>query len=304
MTKLIAITGPTASGKTEIAIKLAQKISGEIISADSRLVYKDFNIGTAKPDENELSKATHHLIDIVSPQEDFTVEKYVKTAEILINEIYQRGNIPIICGGTGFYIKSLLEGLNMPKVPPDEQFRKKIRELAEEKGREYIHNMLVKVDYDSAEKLHPNDLFRIIRALEVYEHLGQPMSKLKSIDKSKYNVLYVGLDATDREFLYNRINHRADNMIQMGMIEEVKSLINKYGKTVSLLKTLGYREICEYLDNIISLEETIEKIKKNTRNYAKRQLTWFRANEKTNWFFIDKMNTDQICEEILKIYYE
>lgn len=302
--KLIVITGPTASGKTDLSLRLAKEMSGEILSADSRLVYRDFNIGTAKPNVHELSLATHHLIDVVTPKDDFTVEKYVKQAEQAIEEISSRGKIPIVCGGTGFYIRALIEGLNIPDVSPDSDFREKLRIISENEGRERLHQLLALSDPAMAQKLHPNDSFRIIRALEVQKHLGEPMSKVQTKGEDKYNVLYVGLNAEDREFLYERINRRVNIMINDGLIEEVDSLIKKYGRTLSLLKTLGYREICEHFDGLLDKEETIEKIQKNTRNYAKRQLTWFRANKKTNWFFIDKMNNEKICEEVVKNYYD
>ncbi|MEI7474501.1 MAG: tRNA (adenosine(37)-N6)-dimethylallyltransferase MiaA [bacterium] len=302
--KLIAITGPTASGKTDISLRLAKQVGGEIISADSRLVYRDFNIGTAKPNAEELSRASHYLIDVVSPTEDFTVEKYVRQAETAIQEISSRGNIPIICGGTGFYIKALIEGLNIPDVTPDVEYREELRIISETEGRERLHEILSKSDPDMATKLHPNDSFRIIRALEVQKHLGEPMSKVQTKGDDKYDVLYIGLNASDREYLYERINRRVHIMMQDGMIEEVENLIKKYGRTVSLLKTLGYREICEYFDEILTYDEMIEKIQKNSRNYAKRQLTWFRANKNINWFFIDKMNSEEICEEVVKKYHD
>lgn len=302
--KLIAITGPTASGKTDLSIRLALKIGGEIISADSRLVYRDFNIGTAKPNDEEIKRVPHHLIDVVSPNEAFTVEKYVKQAEKVIEEINSRGKIPIICGGTGFYIRALVEGLNIPDVTPDVEFRESLRIISENEGRELLHKMLAELDPQMAEKLHPNDSFRIIRALEVQKHLGEPMSKVQTKGDDKYNVFYVGLNAIDREFLYERINRRVNIMMNDGLIEEVDGLIEKYGRTLSLLKTLGYKEICEYFDNILDKEDTIGKIQQNTRKYAKRQLTWFRANKKTNWFFIDKMNNEEICEEVVKSYYD
>ena len=300
--KIIALVGPTASGKTGIAVQLAQILNGEVISADSRLIYKDFNIGTAKPTIEEMENIPHHMIDVADPKDTYTVGLYKEQAEAVIDDIIGRGKVPIVAGGTGFYTKALLAGLDMPKVEPDEEFRQELDEFASLHGREALHNRLKEIDPVMAEKLHYNDKFRIIRALEVHKALGIPMSEAQKLKPPKYDVLYIGLNAQDREYLYGRVNKRVDIMIEQGLVEEVKNLINKYGKTVSLLKTLGYKEICEYIDGILSLEDSIELIKKDTRNFAKRQLTWFRANPEINWFYIDKMSGEQICKEIIKLY--
>lgn len=299
--KIIALVGPTASGKTSLAVKLAKNINGEIISADSRLVYKDFNIGTAKPTTEEKQSIPHYLIDIADPKDDFTVSIYKKQAENAIKDILQKGKIPIITGGTGFYVKALLEGLDIPKVTPDEEFRKEMAIFAEKNGREALHKKLAEVDPESAQKFHPNDRFRVIRALEVHKSLGVPMSKAQKM-VTPYEVLYIGLNSEDREYLYDRVNKRVDIMIKEGLIEEVQNLINKYGKTVSLMKTLGYKEISEYLDEKLTLEESSELLKKNTRNFAKRQLTWFRANKEMSWFYIDQMSENEIIQEIIRLY--
>ncbi|MFA6990122.1 MAG: tRNA (adenosine(37)-N6)-dimethylallyltransferase MiaA, partial [Candidatus Gastranaerophilaceae bacterium] len=267
--KIIALVGPTASGKTSVSIKLAQKLNGEVISADSRLVYKDFNIGTAKPTQEEILDIPHHLIDVANPKDDFSVGIYKNEAEKIIADINKRNKIPIVTGGTGFYVKALLGNLEIPKVDPDDEYRNELEQLALEKGRDFLHNLLRETDPKTAEKLHPNDKFRVIRALEVIKKLGIPMSEAQKFSDSKYKTLYVGLNAQNREFLYDRINQRVDIMFETGLVEEVKTLINKYGKTVSLLKTLGYKEICEYLDGNLSYDDSIELIKKNTRNFAK-----------------------------------
>jgi len=298
--KLIALVGPTASGKTEIAVKLAELLGGEVISADSRLVYRDFNIGAAKPDNQEKRGIPHHMIDVEDPKNTYTVGRYKKEAGKAIEKILERNKIPIITGGTGFYIKALLEGLDIPEIDPDEDFRRKMREIAEKEGKEALHKILENSDPVIAKKLHPNDIFRIIRALEVQHITGCPMSKAQTISNSKYKVFYVGLNALDREFLYDRINKRVLNMIEKGLVEEVEALILKYGRTVSILKTLGYKEICERLEGLYSLDEAVEKIQQKTRNFAKRQLTWFRANKDIHWFYIDRNSQDEICESIAK----
>ncbi len=289
--KLIAIVGPTASGKTEISVKLAEKIGGEIISADSRLVYRDFNIGTAKPGIVEMRGIPHHMTDVADPGEVYTAGRYKKEAGELIKRISKP---IIITGGTGFYVKALLEGLDMPEIGPDEDFRAKMKEL----GKEDLYKKLAREDPGMAEKLHYNDTFRIIRALEVKHLTGRPMSGLRAMSGPVYDVIYAGLNAADRDFLYERINRRVLKMIEKGLVNEVRELTGKYGKTVSLLNTLGYREICEHLDGVCSLEQAIEKIQKNTRNFAKRQLTWFRANGKIRWFHIDETSQDEITGTI------
>jgi tRNA dimethylallyltransferase len=305
--KIISIVGPTASGKTDVAIELAKLVNGEIISADSRLVYKDFNIGTAKPTAEEMSSVPHYMIDVTEPTETYTVGVYKKEAARIIEDIFSRGKVPIIAGGTGFYVKALLEGLDIPEVKPDIEFRTQMRELEKEKGKEFIHEMLKQSDPKMAEKLHPNDTFRIIRALEVQKVLGQPMSEIQSMSKPKYDSLYIGLNSEDREFLYERINKRVDLMYEQGLFEEVENLIKKYGKTLSLLKTLGYKEVCDHFEGVgtekaITIEETLEEIRKNTRRFAKRQLTWFRANKNIQWFYIDKVSKNEIYRAVIKAY--
>lgn len=302
MQKIITVVGPTASGKTDIAINLAKSINGEIISADSRLVYRDFNIGTAKPSKEKIESVPHFMIDIATPAEKFTVKLYKKQADEIIEDILSRGKVPILAGGTGFYIKALLEGFYIPEVKPNNEFREEMRILAEEKSREYLHNILAELDPVTASNLYTNDTFRVIRALEVIKTLGKPMSEIQVKTGQKYNIIYAGLNSEDREFLYNRINNRVDTMIQSGLVQEVEALIKKYGKTISLMKTLGYKEICEYLEDTNSLEYAIEKIKKHTRNYAKRQLTWFRANKKIRWYYIDKLSSYEIYSDIINTY--
>jgi tRNA dimethylallyltransferase len=300
--KIIAIVGPTASGKTNISIQIAKKLDGEIISADSRLVYKDFNIGTAKPTKEEAAEIPHYLIDVESPLITYTVGRYKQEAGEQIKKILNKNKIPIIVGGTGFYVKALLEGLNIPDVDPDENFRQEMKDFVEKFGWQGIYKKLEQEDPETAKRLYPQDVFRIIRALEVKKVSGQKMSELQTVSESEYDMLYFGLNTEDREFLYERINRRVLLMIEQGLIEEVEGLIQKYGRTAPLLKTLGYKEICEYFDGNYTLEETIAKIQQNTRKFAKRQLTWFRANKKINWFFIDRMRSYEIVAEIVEKY--
>lgn len=298
--KIISLVGPTSSGKTDIAIELAKALNGEIISADSRLVYRDFDIGTAKPTIEERCGIEHHLIDVVSPVVTYSVSDYVKEAELAIEKIKSKDKTAILTGGTGFYIKALLEGLNIPKVAPDEDFRLEMRGFAKEFGNDKLYQKLVEIDPIAAEKLHPNDVFRVIRALEIHKATSELPSMLQTVKEPAHHAVYFGLNAQDREFLYEKINLRTQVMLDKGLVKEVEGIIAKYGKTLPLLKTLGYKEICEYLDNEITLDEAKEKIQKNTRNYAKRQLTWFRANEKIKWYHIDTTEKDEIVQDIKK----
>ncbi|MEI8377406.1 MAG: tRNA (adenosine(37)-N6)-dimethylallyltransferase MiaA [bacterium] len=298
--EIISLVGPTSSGKTDIAIELAKLLNGEIISADSRQVYRDFDIGTAKPTLIERQGIEHYLIDMASPEAIYTVSDYIKEAEFAIESIIAKGKTPIIVGGTGFYIKALLEGLDIPKVAPDEDFRLEMRDFAFKFGNEKLYQKLVKIDPAAAQKLHSNDIFRVIRALEIYKATDELPSLLQIQKELKHNGIYFGLNAENREFLYKKINLRTQMMLDKGLIAEVEGLISKYGKELHLLNTLGYKEICEYLGGESTLEEAKEKIQKNTRNYAKRQLTWFRANEKIKWYHIDTMKKEEIVQDIIK----
>lgn len=294
LNNVIALIGPTASGKSDLAIELALALDSEIISADSRLVYEDFNIGTAKPTFEELAKVKHHCVDIVSPLDDFSVSNYMDFAKKGMKDLFSDNKVPVVAGGTGFYVKSLLGELDIPKVEPNVEFRQKMQDIIKQYGKEYLHNILREKDEITAKKLHYNDSFRVIRALEVIDSLGIPMSSAQKKKNNDFNVIYIFLDAKDRAFLYDRINRRVDIMIELGLVEEVKNLILKYGKTISLLKTLGYKEVSEYLDGVYSFDEMKELIKKNTRNFAKRQLTWFRAVQNTHKFYIDELDKEEL----------
>lgn len=281
-----------------MSVSLAQKLNGEIISADSRLIYRDFNIGTAKPTLEERKGIPHYMIDIEDPRNTYTAGKYKKDASKIIQEILDKGKPPIVAGGTGFYLKALLDGLDIPEIEPDEEYREEMYRLAQAKGNDALHSRLKEVDPESAEKIHPNNVPRVIRALEVCHVSGDKFSSVQSTSSPDYDVMYVGLNTMDRNALYNRINLRVLMMIERGLVNETKNLIIRYGRTTPLLKTLGYKEICDYFDGAGSLKETVEKIQQNTRNFARRQLTWFRANKDINWFYIDEMRIDEICAKV------
>ena len=300
--KVLAIVGSTASGKTAVSVELAKKIGGEIVSADSRLIYRDFDIGTAKPTAEERCGIPHYMIDIIPPERLYSAGDYKKDASEAVEKIISKGRIPIVVGGTGFYVRSLLGGLDIPDVPADENFRAEMDKFVEDYGRQALYDKLAAIDKTTADKLHYNDNVRVTRALEIFHATGKTMSEISSMSKPPYEVFYAGLNARDRAYLYDRANRRVDKMIESGLVDEVHRLVQKYGRTLPILKTLGYKEICEYFDGKISLEEAVGLIKKHTRNYAKRQLTWFRANPEIHWYYIDEMTQEKIVEKIIREY--
>ena len=295
---LIVIAGPTGIGKSSLAMSLAQDLSTDIISADSRQIYRDFDIGTAKPDNHEQSLVKHHLIDIADPKENFTLAEYTEKAKEVIDLIYNQNKIPMLVGGTGLYIKTLIEGFNVPEVGPNPELRKNLTNIASTSdGAKSLYEKALSIDPQAMLKIHQNDLIRVIRVIEVFETTGKQFSSLvKKESEPVYNLIYVGLDL-EREKLYQRIALRVDKMIELGLIDEVKNIINKYGNDLPLLKTINYREIKEYLENKLTLDETKELMKKNTRNFAKRQLTWFRHDPYINFFKSEDQNDIQIVRE-------
>lgn len=281
---LIIIAGPTGIGKSNLALSLAQELKTDIISADSRQIYKDFDIGTAKPDLKEQELVKHHLIDICDPREIYSLSQYTNDAKKIIEETYNKEKMPLLVGGTGLYIKTLIEGFTVPEVEPDYKLREELTTKSKQEGNEELYKYAQSIDPKAMEKIHLNDLIRIIRVIEVYKNTGKKFSELgKKSTEPVYDLIYIGLDI-EREKLYKRIGLRVDKMIEQGLIDEVKKIISKYGSDLPLLKTINYREIKQYLDNELSLEEAIELMKKDTRNFAKRQLTWFRNDPYINFF--------------------
>ena len=276
--KITAIVGPTASGKTSFAIDYARKNNGEIISADSRLVYKGFDIGTAKPTADEMQGIEHYLIDIVEPFESYSVAQYVNDAQNAIDEIVSKGKLPIIAGGTGLYLKALLEGYDFPEMEINYEFRESLKKF----DSEYLHDELTKLDAETAKNIDKNDKKKIIRSLEVIDALKRPLSEVRGKKEHPYVVEWIGLNFPRQE-LYERINKRVDSMIELGLVEETRKLLEKYGRVQNLIHTIGYKEIIDFLDGKMPLNDAVEKLKQNTRNYAKRQLTWFRKNENIKW---------------------
>lgn len=276
--KVIAIVGPTASGKTSYAIELAKKTDSEIISADSRLVYKGFDIGTAKPTKAEQDGIPHHMIDIVEPEFEYSAGLYKTEAAKIIKEILSRGKTPIIAGGTGLYIDILLKNYTLPQIEANHELRSELKKLS----KEDLYEQLLKLDPQAGDIININDGKKIIRAIEIIKTSGKSLKEARGIADEEYDIEWIGRNF-DRETLYARINKRVDIMVESGLIDETQKLLSKHGRTPNLVNTIGYREIIGYLDNKYSLEEALELLKKNTRNYAKRQLTWFRKNENITW---------------------
>lgn len=303
MKNLVILTGPTAVGKTSLSINLAKAINGEIISADSMQIYKGMDIGTAKIMPEEMDGVTHHLIDVIDPTEDFHVVRFKEMVEAAIEEIYAKGKVPVICGGTGFYIQAILYDIDFTENEIDKSYRESLEKYAAEFGQEALHDKLKAIDPESAESIPAANVKRVIRAIEYYEQTGEKFSVHNATQKEKnspYNFAYFVLN-DDRQLLYNRIDARVDKMIDEGLIDEVKSLVAKgVKKGMTAMDGIGYKELLDYLDGNGSLEDAVELIKKKSRNYAKRQLTWFRREKEVIW--LDKTvytSEDMLLDEIL-----
>lgn len=300
--KIIVLVGPTAVGKTYTSIELAKKFNTEIISADSMQIYKYMDIGTAKVTEDEKQGIYHHMIDIVYPDENYSVSEFKNDAEKIIDKLLAENKIPIIVGGSGLYVNSLIYDLDFGKVESDSKIRDYYTSMYNEHGEDYLHDKLMEIDPESADKIHKNNVKRVIRALEVHDITGRKFSEFNTdIRKkgNKYNPILIGLDM-DRKFLYERINERVDKMAEEGLIEEVKSLLDRgYDGSLVSMKGIGYKEIIDYLEGDTSLEESIEILKRNTRHFAKRQFTWFLKDDTVKWFNIDNVkDIDKYIEEI------
>ena len=296
------VVGPTASGKTSLGIEIARRLDGEIVSADSMQIYKNMDIATAKPTPEELSQARHHLIGFLDPGEEFSVAKYKKVATDAIDDILSGGRLPVVVGGTGLYIDTLIKNTEFLDYEKSD-IRAELEKRAENEGIEALSEELKKVDPKTAERLHINDSKRIIRALEVYHSTGKTITnqcELSHLNESKYRFCIIGLTAQDRQYLYDRINLRVDLMLQEGLVEEAKQFfaLNPGG---TAKQAIGYKELKPYLDGLISLEAAVDKLKMETRRYAKRQLTWFRRNDSINWLSIDTMTKEELYSKACKI---
>ncbi|USK40741.1 tRNA (adenosine(37)-N6)-dimethylallyltransferase MiaA [Cytobacillus firmus] len=283
--KLAVLIGPTAVGKTKLSILLAKRFNAEIISGDSMQIYKRMDIGTAKINEEEMEGIPHHLIDIKNPEESFSAAEFQELVRSKITEITSRGKLPIIVGGTGLYIQSVIYDYQFSDAPSDEEFRKTLEERAEREGNNVIYEELLEIDPESAEKIHPNNIRRVIRALEIYHCTGKTMSQYQEKQNPEllYDMALIGL-TMDRETLYDRINQRVDIMMQEGLLEEVRSLFDNGLMDCQSIQAIGYKELYDYFNGRVSLENAVENLKQNSRRYAKRQLTWFRNKMNVEWF--------------------
>ena len=293
---IIVLTGPTAVGKTNLSIILSKAVNGEIISADSMQVYKTMDIGTAKIMPEETQGVKHHLIDILEPSEDFNVYSFKEKAAKAMEDIYQRGHIPMIVGGTGFYIQAVLYDIDFNSEDDNSVIRQELTELAAQKGNHFMHEMLREIDPEAAENIHENNLKRVIRAIEFYKLTGQKISQHNETERQKtspYNFVYFVLN-DDKEKLYGRINKRIDIMLQNGLIEEVKSLLNKdINRSCTSMQAIGYKEVVDYLDGNTSYDEMVEILKRDTRHFAKRQLTWFRREKDVTWVNLNEFSNQE-----------
>ena len=295
--KIVIICGPTASGKTALSVALAKRLGTEVISADSLYIYKGLNIGTAKPTKEEMQGVTHHLIDVVDPEDDFSVSDYERLSLPIINDLISKNKIPIVCGGTGFYINSIIYKLSYGNAKGSEEIRQKYASLLAEKGEDYIYNYLKCVDPETADKLHPHDVKRVIRALEIYEIYGKPKSEIKDdlTPRYDYKSFTVGFN---RDSLYKRIDDRVNEMLGSGLIEEVKGLLSK-GITLKnqCMQGIGYKEVANYLINNSSYDEMVEELKRNTRRYAKRQITFFKRDKRL--VTIEPSDIDSMVQQVM-----
>ncbi|MCO7137288.1 tRNA (adenosine(37)-N6)-dimethylallyltransferase MiaA [[Clostridium] leptum] len=300
---VIAVVGPTASGKTGLGVRLAKRFAGEVVSADSMQVYRGMPIGTAQPTQEEMEGIPHHLMGFLDPQEQFSVARWCQLAEQCIRDIRERGNLPILVGGTGLYISSLLDNIRFVDSPADPELRRRLNRRAQEEGGQALLDELAQYDPETAATLHPNNVGRIVRAMEMYRLTGITMSeqRLRSREQpSPYHPVIIGICYKDRQKLYDRINTRVDQMMEQGLLEEAKAAM-KIEEGCGL-QAIGHKELFPYIKGKISLEEAVEHLKQSTRRYAKRQLTWFRRDERVHWLEADRLgNTDVLCKKAYEL---
>lgn len=301
---VIAVVGPTASGKTSMSIEIAKRFSGQVVSADSMQIYEKMNIATAKPTEEEMQGIPHHLIGFQPIDKKFSVAEYVALANECIYKIHNAGDLPVIAGGTGLYIDSLLQNIQFSKEESNTEIREELTEMFQEKGAEYMLDWLREIDPETANRLHLNDKSRIIRALEIYKLTGKTLTEqkvLSRLEETPYDVLYIGINYRDRNVLYDRINLRVDLMLENGLLEEAEEFYN-IPQDKTACQAIGYKELAPYFRGDSTLDECIEKLKLETRHYAKRQLTWLRKNENVNWIYPDDYeNTEEMYDCVFSL---
>jgi len=299
LNKILAIIGPTASGKTGLSLKLAKKFNGEIVSCDSRQIYKEMDIGTAKPTKKEMKEIRHHLIDIKKPNIDYTAGQFKKDAVKAIDDIIKRGKLPILVGGTGLYVSAIIDNLDFPKIKENKKIREEIEKEIKEKGLDFVFKKLIKIDPEAAYIVDPKNPRRIIRALEIALISGKKFSEQRKRGEPLYDVLEIGLNPPP-EILKEKIVRRIEMMVKDGLVDEVKNLIKKYGEKCKPFDAIGYREIIDYLKGKTSLKEALKQMETNTWRYAKRQLTWFKKyNPQAHWIK-DYKEAEKLVKNFLK----
>lgn len=300
--KIIAVVGPTASGKSALAIELAKRLDGEIVCCDSMQIYRQMNIGTAKPDERELREAPHHLFDFADPMQSFSCADYIPLAQQRAEEIIARGKMPIFCGGTGLYLDRFLSGAEFEETAIDNDFRREMEAFALENGNEALHQRLMEIDPVSADEIHPNNVKRVIRALEIYKTSGRIKSELDKESKSsesRYDAIQIGIKYENRDILYDRINRRVDKMINDGLLEETKALLDAgvFEKNSTAAQAIGYKELLGFCKGEKTLIDAVEDLKIATRRYAKRQMTWFNSHGNVHWITADESSIEELVND-------
>ena len=305
--KILCIVGPTASGKSALALELAKQLDGEIISCDSMQIYRRMDIGTAKPTTQEMSQIRHHMIDVAEPDTSFSCADYVKLAEMAIRDCAERGKLPIVCGGTGLYLDSLLRGADFEETASDEKIREELFAFAEREGAHALHEELFKIDPESAEAIHENNVKRVVRAIEIYRICGVPKSELDRRSRlmgDRFDATVIGLRYNDREKLYKRIEKRVDIMMDEGLLSETKTLLSEgvFEKNNTAAQAIGYKELLAYIAGEESLDTAVERLKTATRRYAKRQMTWFCAKPYVSWIEADEKTFEEIVNCAKKLF--
>lgn len=302
---IVGIVGPTASGKSRLAIEVAKKLSGEIVSVDSMQVYRHMDIGTAKVSQEEISEIPHHLINLIEPCENFSAQKYIHLAADAVEDILSRGKVPIIVGGTGLYYDCLISGIILPEHDDDMSLRKDLNKYLEEHGKDALYEKMLCIDPCAAQKIHPNNTIRVIRTIELLTKTGKTLKEIETeshCGEKKYFDITFAIEISDRDNLYKKIDDRVDMMFDMGLVEEVEKLIHM-SPSMTAMNAIGYKEINEYLQGRTTLLQAKEMIKTNTHHYAKRQLSWFRRNKDVIWLDREKLDMDQMTQTIVKEYF-
>lgn len=297
--KVVAIVGPTCSGKTALSLRIAEDLPVEIVACDSRTVYRYFDIGTAKPTVEEQTAVPHHLLDVADPGEVYTVAQYRQQARDAVAAITAKGKLPLVVGGTGFYARALLEGLVIPKVAPQPELRAQLNQFADEEGNIALHRRLEELDPVTAKRLSANDRFRIVRALEVTMTAGEPFSTLTRREDPPFDTLWIGLTANDRSALNESISVRFDQQIREGLLTEVQSLYDRFGPNQAVMNTVNYKELVDHIEGRVSLEEAAELCRLHNRQLARRQLIWFRSNPLIHWLAIDELTKEELTTRVL-----